>query len=65
MKNRILKNWTWTRGIYLIIGLWVISQGTVDGNYIGIVLGAWPAAMAFFGIGCASGSCEVPPEADR
>jgi hypothetical protein len=70
VRNRIFKNWTWTRSIYLIIGLWVMIQGAIDGNYIGIVLGAWPAVMGFFGIGCASGncatgSCEVSPETDK
>ncbi|NJY64328.1 hypothetical protein HC174_16440 [Salinimicrobium sp. CDJ15-81-2] len=70
MINRIFNNWTWTRVAYLIIGMWVIIQSAFEGQWIGTVLGAWPAAMGLFGLGCAAGSCatgncEVKPDADH
>lgn len=57
MKERILTNWTWIRAAYLIIGAWVMIQGAWEGEWIGIVLGAWPAAMGLFGLACAGGNC--------
>ncbi len=70
MINRIFNNWTWTRIAYLFIGLWVIIQSFIEGQWIGTVLGAWPAAMGLFGLGCAAGNCatgncEVKPDADH
>ena len=59
MKERILTNWTWIRAAYLIIGAWVIVQSAWEGEWIGIVLGAWPAAMGLFGLGCAGGTCST------
>lgn len=70
MSNRIFNNWTWTRVAYLFIGMWVIIQSGFEGQWIGVLLGAWPAAMGLFGLGCvagncATGNCEVKPDADH
>lgn len=70
MSNRIFNNWTWTRAAYLFIGMWVIIQSGFEGQWIGVFLGAWPAAMGLFGLGCAAGNCatgncEVKPDADH
>lgn len=70
MKNRITTGWTWTRGIFLLIGSWMIIQAALEGEWLGIVLGAWLAAMGVFGLGCASGNCyngncEVKPEKEN
>ena len=59
MKERILTNWTLIRAAYLIIGAWVIVQSALEGEWIGIALGAWPAAMGLFGLGCAGGTCST------
>ena len=56
MINRIFSNWTWLRANYLIIGVWVIVQSALGAQGIGVVLGAWPAAMGLFAPGCASGN---------
>lgn len=57
MINRIFSNWTWMRAAYLFIGVLVIVQSALEGQWIGVVLGAWPAAMGLFGLGCAAGNC--------
>jgi len=67
MKKRILTGWTWMRGAFLFIGLWMIIQTALEGQWIGIALGAWLAIMGVFGLGCAAGncfngSCEVNPD---
>lgn len=58
------------RAAYLFIGVWVIMQSALEGQWVGIVLGAWPAAMGLFSLGCAAGNCatgdcKVEPEADH
>lgn len=70
MLNRMLTGWTWIRAAYLFIGMWVIVQSALEGEWIGIVLGAWPAIMGLFGLACAggncaTGSCEAKPEANH
>lgn len=70
MINRIFKNWTLLRAVYLFLGVWVIVQSALEGQWIGIVLGAWPVAMGVFALGCASGNCatgncEVKPDKDH
>ena len=59
MLNRIFTGWTFTRAAYLLIGTWVIVQSAIEGQWIGIVLGAWPAAMGLFGLACAGGNCST------
>ena len=55
--NRILSNWTWIRVVYLVIGAWIIVQSAIEGQWMGILIGAWPAAMGLFSLGCAAGNC--------
>ena len=59
MIKSILKNWTWIRFAYLFIGVWMMVQSGIEGQWLGIALGAWPAAMGLFGVGCAGGSCAM------
>ncbi|RXJ50461.1 hypothetical protein [Gelidibacter gilvus] len=59
MLNRIFTGWNFTRAAYLLIGTWVIVQSAIEGQWIGIVLGAWPAAMGLFGLACAGGNCST------
>ena len=57
MKDRILNNWTITRGLYLVMGILVITQSVVSGQWLGAVIGGYFAAMGLFAFGCASGNC--------
>jgi hypothetical protein len=58
MKKRLLTGWTWTRVFFLLMGLLVIGQGVDAGQWPGIALGSYIAAMGLFGWGCASGTCS-------
>ncbi len=67
MKERILKNWTLTRGLYVVIGSLIIVQSVWQREWIMTVMGAYIASMGVFAFGCASGncfggSCAVTPE---
>ncbi|WP_339648124.1 hypothetical protein [uncultured Salegentibacter sp.] len=57
MLKRIATGWTWIRAAYFLIGTFVIVQSAFEGEWIGILLGAWPAAMGLFGLACAGGNC--------
>jgi len=57
MRERIFTGWTWIRAAYFFIGSWVIVQSALEDEWLGIALGAWPAAMGLFGLACAGGNC--------
>lgn len=57
MKNRILKNWTFSRILYLLIGIAIIIQSVLIQQWIGVILGGYFASMGLFAFGCASGNC--------
>ena len=57
---RIKNNWTPFRVLYLILGPIVVFQTGVKGDYLGIAMGTYLFSMGLFGLGCASGNCEVP-----
>lgn len=57
MRERILTNWTFTRGLYLIIGSIVSIQSVLSQQWLGILWGGYFAAMGLFAFGCASGNC--------
>ncbi len=70
MKKRILTGWTWIRGAFLFMGVWMIIQSALEGEWFGIILGTWLAVMGLFGLGCAAGNCftgncEVRPDGDH
>ena len=46
--------------MYLIGGIWAITQSLMDRMWILIPFGLYFVAMAVFKFGCASGKCEVP-----
>lgn len=67
MKERILKNWTFTRVLFLVLGMIVIVQSVVSQQWFGVLFGSYFASMGLFSIGCASGNCyggncEIKPE---
>ncbi len=57
MKERILNNWTFARGLYLIIGIAVIIQSVMSQQWLGVVFGGYFASMGLFAFGCAAGNC--------
>jgi|25BtaG_2_1085352.scaffolds.fasta_scaffold03818_5 hypothetical protein len=57
MKNSFLKNWTWVRAAYLIIGMLIIFQAASAAQWWGLALGIYVAAMGLFSFGCAAGNC--------
>ena len=56
MRDRILKNWTLSRGFYVLIGTLVIIQSYMDKQWFGVAFGGYFAAMGLFSFGCASGN---------
>ena len=67
MRDRILKNWTLSRGFYVLIGTLVIIQSYIDEQWFGVAFGGYFTAMGLFPFGCASGNCvggncEVKPK---
>jgi len=57
MKQRILTNWTFARGLYLVMGIFVIVQSVMSQQWFGVAFGGYFAAMGLFAFGCASGNC--------
>ena len=67
MKERILTGWTFIRGLYLVLGIFVIIQSIMSKQWFGVALGGYFAAMGLFAFGCAAGNCfggncEVEPK---
>lgn len=57
MKDRIFKNWTFRRALYLLMGVVVIIQSVTTQQWLGIAFGAYFASMGLFAFGCAGGNC--------
>lgn len=57
MKERILRNWTIRRALYLIMGITMAVWCIVESQWYGIAFGAYFAAMGLFAFGCAGGNC--------
>jgi hypothetical protein len=58
MKNRILKNWTFRRLLFLSIGIYIITSSIQKQEYIGAFFGLYAAAMGVFAFGCAT-NCGI------
>lgn len=57
MKTRILTGWTFTRGLYLVMGSFLIIQSAIQEQWLGVLFGSYFAAMGLFAFGCAAGNC--------
>lgn len=57
MKNRILTNSTFTRALYLVIGIAVMIQSIISQQWFGVAFGGYFAATGLFAFGCAGGTC--------
>lgn len=65
MIKKIYTGWSWIRAVFLFLGLWMIIQAALEGQWIGIFLGSWLAVMGLFGLGCAAGNCKVRPDVNH
>lgn len=66
MKERILREWTFTGALYVLIGSVVIIQSALSHQWFGVAFGSYFASMGLFAFGCAAGncvggSCDVEP----
>ena len=61
MKQRILSNWTFTRAMFLVMGILVIIQSAMISQWLGVVFGMYFASMGLFAFGCAAGNCATEP----
>lgn len=59
MKN-IMTNWTVTRALYLVAGLFFVLIAANDRVWWMIPFGLYFVAMSLFKLGCAAGTCQVP-----
>mgnify|MGYP007080397504 CR=1 FL=1 len=57
LKQRILTGWTFTRVLYLGLGIAVIINSATSQQWFGVLFGAYFASMGLFSFGCASGAC--------
>ena len=58
MKERILTGWTFTRMIYIVLGIAFMIQSIMQSQWPGAILGFYFASMGLFAFGCASGNCK-------
>lgn len=61
LKQRILTGWTFTRGLYVFMGTFIIFTSVQSQQWFGIVLGTYFASMGVFSFGCVGGSCRTEP----
>lgn len=59
MKNRILKNWTIIRVLYVVIGGYTAFSAFIDNQWAFVLIGALFGTMGIFGLGCAGGNCPT------
>jgi hypothetical protein len=62
MKDRILTNWTFTRALYVFMGIAVIVQSAMSKQWFGVAFGGYFASMGLFAFGCAAGNCAREPQ---
>ncbi|PKR81704.1 hypothetical protein CW751_04035 [Brumimicrobium salinarum] len=58
MKERILKNWSFIRIAYLLLGLLIVIQSVMAHEWLLVAFGGYFVAMGLFAFGCASGNCN-------
>ena len=61
MKERILRNWNFMRFIRLALGIAIIFQSVMNGNWAMGLVGILFTAMPVFNLGCCGTSgCNTP-----
>lgn len=58
MKERVLTGWTFTRALYVLIGVLVSIDSAMQQQWFAVAFGAYFASMGIFGFGCAGGVCR-------
>ena len=62
IKDRLLRNWSLRRVMYLVVGSLFVAQGIHQYEWIPIIAGGYFAFMGLLGFGCAAtGCCNIPP----
>ncbi len=56
-KQRILSGWTFTRILYLGIGITLIIDSAKSQQWFAVLFGVYFSSMGLFAFGCASGNC--------
>lgn len=66
MKNSILSDWNFMRVIRLALGVFLVVQGIITGDWTFSLLGGLFTLMPLFNIGCCGASgCNVPDTKSR
>lgn len=55
----MLKNWTFTRVIYILIGGYTAISAVMEQDWLFAVIGLLFAGMGVFKVGCAGKSCQI------
>lgn len=53
MTDRLLKGWNFQRGMYVLLGAYLVYQSFVSHEYLGVLFGGYFASMGLFAFGCA------------
>ena len=62
---RITTGWTFSRALYVVVGILLITQSIMDNLWFGTLIGAYFTSMGLFAFGCASpngcyeGNCDT------
>lgn len=59
MKDRILRGWTFRRGLFVVVGVVVGVQSIIYREWIWTLGGVFLIAMGVFALGCVGGNCPV------
>lgn len=62
MIERITSGWTFIRGLYLVMGLFVIGHAVYAGEWMIGLIGVYFASMGLFNYGCANRCYSVPDQ---
>lgn len=65
MKKLLFTNWSFRRGLFLIVGILIVIDSAQKMEWMGIIFGSYFAIMGIFQIGCASGNCTIPLTAEN
>jgi mannose/fructose/N-acetylgalactosamine-specific phosphotransferase system component IIC len=65
IKQRILTGWTFTRAMYVVLGIAFIINSIINQQWIGILFGGYFASMGIFAFGCAAGNCNIQPSSNK
>lgn len=57
MISRLTTGWTFIRAFYGFMGLWVLAQAWIAGEWLFSFFGIYFLAMSVFRLGCAAGYC--------